>query len=46
MKWLKKIIDQLNEEVLMDEFNTEQNLKRLANLHRKNKRIENKINNK
>ena len=46
MKWLKKILDQLNEEVLMDEFNTEQNLKRLANLHRKNKRIENKINNK
>ena len=40
MKWLKKILDQLNEEVLMDEFNTEQNLKRLANLHRKNKRID------
>ena len=40
MKWFKKILDQLNEEVLMDEFSTEQNLKRLANLHRKNKRID------
>ena len=45
MKWIKNILDRLNEEVL-DEFCTEQKLKRLANLHRKNKRIENKINNK
>ncbi len=39
MKWIKKILDQLNEEVLMDDFNTEEKIKRLADLHRKNKRI-------
>ena len=39
MKWIKKILDQLNEEVLLDEYDTDQKLKRLADLHRKNERI-------
>jgi len=39
MKWIKKILAQLNEEIIMDDFNTELKLKRLADLHKKNKRI-------
>ena len=39
MKWIKKILDQLNEEVLLNEYDTDYKLKRLADLHRKNKRI-------
>ena len=42
MKWLKKIIVQLNEEVLLEEYNTDKKLKRITNLHRKNKLYDNK----
>ena len=39
MKWIQKILAQLNEEIIIDDFNTELKLKRLAELHKKNKRI-------
>ena len=41
MKWLRKLLDQIDEEVLLEEYNTEKKLKRIANLHRKNKRFDN-----